>query len=113
MRPAVLTRLTTGMMARFQPGLPLALVHASAGHSFVSTWPTAVAVFEGTPLKDVVRQANRYSRVKIVLSERKVGQRRFYGTVRLNDTRRLARILARGLSLRLDEQQDWLLLSSQ
>jgi transmembrane sensor len=65
-------------------------------------WPTGMMVFQDTPLSDAARQANRYSRTRIVLGDAAVARLRVTGTFQAGDTLGLARSLAAAFSLTLD-----------
>jgi transmembrane sensor len=65
-------------------------------------WPIGMMVFRNTPLNDAARQANRYSRSRIVLGDAAVGRLRVTGTFQAGDTLGLARSLAAAFSLTLD-----------
>lgn len=111
MRPAVLTRLRPGAVARFLPGQPMSVAYQPGRAAASVRWPQALEAFNGARLEDVVRQANRYTRIKIRLSDPRLGQRRFYGTLRMTATRQLARILAHAFALKVTESQNRILLS--
>lgn len=113
MRPAILTRLTTGAVAQFRPGLPMMVVHRPGGAAALTRWPQALEAFDGARLADVVRRANRYTRIKILLSDPRLGERRFYGTLRMTDTRQLARILAHAFALKMTVTQSRIVLSPE
>lgn len=113
LRPAIFTRMTQGTVAQFRPGRPVAFTRLSGNAPPAVMWPNALAAFEGAPLAEVVRQANRYARVKLVLENPRLGQRRFWGTVHLNDTNQLAQLLAHALSLQVTIERDSILLSGR
>lgn len=80
----------------------------SLGHTTILTetlgrdWPRGILEFRGTPLADVVEEANRYGVVRIILGDATLGRVRVSGRFRIDEPERLAERLATVLGLRLD-----------
>jgi transmembrane sensor len=106
-------RIAGGYRASYGPDERMAIVRMARGDLAANAWPSGLMSYDGVPLSEVIRQANRYGVIKIGLSGAALGERRFHGTLRLNDTRRLAFILAHAFSLRVDEEAGTLRLSVQ
>jgi transmembrane sensor len=67
-------------------------------------WPSGMLEFDGTPLREVLAIANRYSRRPIELGDASLGELRVTGGYRLGDPARLARTLAAALNLAVEEE---------
>lgn len=104
-----LTRISAGYKGHYRAGAQV--VVRPAGRA--QTWPTGVVAFDDVPLAEVIAQANRYATRKIILSTPAIGRQAFHGTLRMNDTGSIARILAHAFSLRLEERSGFIELSSQ
>lgn len=104
-----ITRISTGYQGHYRAGAPIVVEPVVRSQ----TWPTGVVAFDDVPLAEVIAQANRYATRKIVLATPALGRQRFHGTLRMNDTGSLARILAHAFSLRLEEHPGFIELSSQ
>jgi transmembrane sensor len=65
-------------------------------------WTAGMLEFRGKPLREVIAEANRYSRTKIRLADREVGELRVSGTFRAGDTAGLARSLAVAFDIRVE-----------
>jgi transmembrane sensor len=77
-------------------------VQARPARSAAALWPTGRLEFVGTPLGEVVAEANRYSRGRISLADPALSRLRVTGTFRAGDLEGLARSLEQALMLRLD-----------
>lgn len=102
-RPGV--QLATGFLGSFRPGDEIMVRRADRHDAAAQQWPSGLAAFKGVPLSEVVRQANRYAVTKIYISDSVIGTRLFHGTLRMNDTRALAHILAHAFALRVVEEE--------
>ncbi|WP_199555253.1 FecR family protein [Sandaracinobacteroides hominis] len=69
-------------------------------------WTSGMLSFEDAELSDVVSAANRYSEVKILISDPAIGRLRFSGTFDPREPDDLAQSLARIFNLRLDRDSD-------
>jgi transmembrane sensor len=67
-------------------------------------WPSGMLEFDGTPLREVLAIANRYSRRPIELGHASLGELRVTGGYRLGDPARLAKTLAAALDLAVEEE---------
>ncbi|NML12188.1 DUF4880 domain-containing protein [Sphingobium sp. AR-3-1] len=111
LRPSNATRVAKGYRASYGPDGRTAIAKMARDELAATDWPSGLMSFDGVPLAQVLGHANRYGVVKIILADPALGQRRFYGTVRLNDTRRLAAVIAHALSLQLLEEGGTIRLS--
>ncbi|MEJ7933862.1 FecR domain-containing protein [Sphingobium sp. AN558] len=106
-------RVTAGHRWRYGPDEHMTITRMSREDLSADAWPSGLMAFDGVPLSQVIGQANRYGVTKIVLADAALGERRFHGTLRLNDTRKLATVLAHAFSLRIVEEPGTLGLSAQ
>lgn len=95
------SRLQIGYQATYQADNILKVRRSARADFQASQWPTGLMSFEGVPLAEVIRQANRYALVKIYVSDPSLGERKFFGTLRMQDTRALAKVLAHAFSLKI------------
>lgn len=109
--PSNAMRVARGYRASYGPDGQAAIVKMARDELAAQNWPSGLMSFNGVPLAQVLGQANRYGVVKIILSDPALGERRFYGTVRLNDTRRLAAVIAHAFTLQLLEEGGTIRLS--
>jgi transmembrane sensor len=93
-------------VVRLRPGQQLAFVpavHAPAlrpVRAGESGWPSGMLSFSNTRLIDAVTDANRYSRIKIMLADPGIAELRVSGAYRIGDAPGLAASLAASLGLR-------------
>ncbi len=106
-------RVTAGHWSRYVSGETMTITKMARTEVTANAWPSGLMAFDGVPLSQIIGQANRYGVTKIVLTDAALGTRRFHGTLRLNDTRKLAAVLAHALSLRIDEEPGTIRLSAQ
>jgi transmembrane sensor len=67
-----------------------------------SRWPSGMLSFSDAPMVDVIKAANLYAQRAVVLGEPDLGELRFTGTFRANDTASLAALLAETFQLVVD-----------
>jgi len=101
-----------GKVVALAAGQQLAMADAGAStaprrlDASETRWPSGMLSFDNARLAEVVAEANRYSRVRVVLDGDRVGQIRFTGTFRAGDNAGLARMLAAAFHLKLSRRAD-------
>jgi len=76
-------------------------------------WPSGLAAYDGAPLSAVIGEVNRYSALKIVLADPKLGLLPVHGTLKISDARVAAAGLAGELGLDLTIAPDRIILSGK
>lgn len=107
--PRARRALAAGQMAAAAGG---ALAVAKADLDAAKAWPAGRLVFGGTPLAQVVAEANRYATQPIVLADPGLGRLRVTGSFAAADTPAIARMLAAGLRLELSRRDNQFVLAA-
>lgn len=97
-RPLI-ARLAPGQAIRLAAGVEPVAQALDAG---AKDWPNGLVEFDGTPLRDVLATANRYSVRHVVLEDASLGDLRVTGGYRLGDPAALARAMAAALGLQVE-----------
>jgi transmembrane sensor len=74
-------------------------------------WRRGMLVFRDTRLADAVREINRYSTVKLVITDRSIADLRFNGKVKTDDLEDFLNLAQIAMKLRADRQGTNILLS--
>ncbi|WP_454887652.1 FecR family protein [Sphingomonas oryzagri] len=106
-----MTRITPGESIAYRAGSG-PLPEVARTDITAPDWPKGMIPFSGTPLSEVIEDANRYSSVKIMLTDPALGSLPVSGTLRIDDIHMLARTVAHQLQLRVDDRPDSILLSA-
>lgn len=93
----VLARLAPGEAIRFSRDD--ARPRPAAVSEAIRSWPAGMVEFDGTPLREVLAIANRYSARHIVLGNKELGDLRVTGAYRVGDPAALAETLAAAFDL--------------
>lgn len=103
-------------IARLAPGQRVTLDDSAVSVAVQSVgegapeWPEGVLPAHGLSLSQLIEEANRYSRQKIVLSDPALGSQRLSGAYRPGDAEALASQLSAALSLSVAERDDGTIL---
>lgn len=108
---------TAVRVERMRPGqqLTIAPQTATPARAVASEpkWPTGTLEFDGTPLREVLAEANRYGSAPIRLADPALGALRVTGAYRAGDSAGLARTLAATFGLRHTATADGTVLLSR
>ncbi|ARS26974.1 FecR family protein [Sphingomonas sp. KC8] len=102
--PHRIARLVPGQRVKLDENASSAAVEP-AGDS-AREWPSGLLPAHGLPLSQLVEEANRYSRQKIVLADPALGSLRVSGAFRPGDAEALASKLSAALALSATERAD-------
>jgi transmembrane sensor len=97
----LIARLSPGQAIRLAAGVEPVAQALVAG---AKDWPNGMVEFDGTPLRDVLATANRYSKRRLSLSDPAIGDLKVTGGFRMGDQSALAASLAAAFGLRVDRQ---------
>lgn len=97
-------RLAPGEAIRLAPGSDSPV--ADKPGAGVRDWTSAMIEFDGTPLREVVRVANRYSARQIVLDDPALGSLQVTGGFRTGDQDSLAASMGTAFDLTVDRRGD-------
>lgn len=92
----LVARLAPGQAIQLAPGVEPVAHPLDTG---AEDWPNGMVEFDGTPLRDVIATANRYSRRHIVLADPALGELKVTGGFRLGDPEGFAAALAAAFEL--------------
>jgi transmembrane sensor len=95
-----IAHLTAGQSCSFAAGQAAAAIERTPAGA--DRWVAGMLSFDGTSLRDVLAQTNRYSREQIRLGDNAVASLRLTGVFRPVPTNMLAASLAAALALRVD-----------
>jgi transmembrane sensor len=107
-REALLARLAPGQAVELAPGSGKPAVGRAAAEAL--EWPSGMFEFDGTPLREVLAVANRYSARAIVLGDPALASLQVTGGFRMGDPDKLAATLAATFGLRVERSADGRLL---
>lgn len=96
-------RLVPGQTAHYAPQTQSWTVEATDAAALTS-WSQGFHVFGATPLRDAVAEINRYSDVKLVLSDPAMGELALSGSFKLGDGRAVSEALPYALPVKTREQ---------
>jgi transmembrane sensor len=77
------------------------------------SWRTGTLVFKDSTLSEAVAEFNRYNSRKIVIEDPAVGALEVAGRFRANNVEAFVRLLARGYPVRVETQQDELVIKAR
>lgn len=103
-------RLVPGQTAHYAPQTRSWTVEASDAAALTS-WSQGFHVFGATPLRDAVAEINRYSDVKLVLSDPGMGDLALSGSFKLGDGRAVSEALPYALPVKAREQSGEIVIS--
>jgi len=103
--------LTSGQVAMVDAG-HVSITRRSTGElANEMAWRRGMLVFKHRPLAEVVREFNRYNRVKLVIASKDVGDLKIFGTFRTEDVELFARVVQVAFQLNVDNRGKEIVIS--
>lgn len=105
--------LTAGQHVVFNQGIELAQRVKPAQVEKMLSWRDGMLIFDNDPLEKVVSEINRYSPVRIVISDSGIRNLRFGGYFRTNDVPSILATLQKGFGIHVEKINDKLIYLSR
>lgn len=102
--PSRLLRLRAGEILTFSAEQSATATVMSASPS-EGQWISGVKSFDEVPIREVIAEANNYSRVQIILADPALGGREIFGDIRIRDIDSVATAIASFLDAHIDRSR--------
>lgn len=98
-------KLSHGQFLAFGSGISQTVPTPQPAHTPDSQWMAGMMSFEDVPLADVVAEANRYAKVRIIIADPQLLTEEMFVELDIRDTEQVARKLAVLLDLEVDRSR--------